>query len=384
MKEPTEKGQIVDIFPHYGSNFSPMRHLALPVLCGLIGILVAIVVGNIPYNYTSIALSTFLITFIIAHVVWFYHVIQSLCQDLKKFIGIPKAPSPSLSPSFEDEHAHDVMVEAKFFQLSLDQLNAPSPPYIQVQSIQDNKTQLLQTESLVPLLRNNQIEILTEPIVNLPQKRLTFFSCIPCATIENGILINLDTLLMSSSHLSFNQAIDRIVLFQTLQFIRRHHITLPNHRFACYLSPTIYKDHQCLEEVFNFLHKSHFPFHALIFYIPLNVSEPIVNHLSQLNHYDVRLIGKWQDKPLPENLEELLIPHVDFIMLPYDKIFAWLKGQPRRQSLGALHQILKSAPQIIISRVNREQELYHHLPLPFDYACGNAFGLPKPFYHIQV
>lgn len=384
MKGPIEKGQIVDTSPHYSSDPSLTRHLAPPALCGLAGILIAIAVGNIPHSYASIALSTFLITFIIAHVVWFYYVIQSLRQDLKKSIGTPKVPSPSSSSSFEEENAHDVMVEARFFQLSLDRLNTPFPPYIQAHSIQDDKIQLLQTESLVPLLRDNQIEILTEPIVNLPQKRLTFFSCLPCATIENGVFINLNTLSISSSHLPFSQAIDRMILFQTLQFIRRHHMTHPNHGFACYLSPTIYKDHQCLEEVCNFLHKSHFPFHALIFHVPLDISEPVVNHLSQLNHYGVRFIGRWQDTPLPGNLEELLIPPMDFIMLPYDKIFAWLKGQPRRQSLGVLHQILESAPQMIVSHVDQEQALYHHLPLPFDYASGNAFGLPKPFYHIQV
>jgi|GEM_PF-2653437 len=384
MKGPIEKGQIVDIFPHHASDPSPIHHLVPPVLCGLVGILVAIAVGNIPHSYASIALSAFLIMFIITHVSWSYQVIQSLRHDLKKSVEAPKVSPPPLSTSFEEEHTHNVMVEAKFFQLSLDRLSIPFPPYIQAHSMRDNTIQLLQTESLVPLLRDNQIEILTEPIVNLPQKRLTFFSCIPCATIENGMLINLNTLSVPSSHLSFKQAIDRMILFQTLQFIRRHHATHPNHGFACYLSATIYKDHQCIEEICDFLHKSHFPFHALIFDVPFDVSEPIVKYLSQLNHYGARLIGKWQDKPLPENLEELSIPHVDFIMLPYDKIFAWLKGQPRRQSLKSLHQILESAPQMIVSHVGQEQEFYHHLPLPFDYASGNAFGLPKPFYHIQV
>lgn len=360
-----------------------MRRLVPPMLCGLIGILIAIIVGHIPHSYSSIVLSAFLITFIISHVFWFHNVIQSLRQDLKRSVEAPKVP-PLSTISFEEEHTHDVMVEASFFQSSLDRLNIPFPPYIQAHCIQDNKTQLLQTESLVVLLRDNQVEILAEPIVNLPQKRLMFFSCIPCVTIENGMLIKLNTLSVVSSHLSFNQAIDRMILFQTLQFIRRHHVTHPNHGFVCYLPPTIYKDHQCLEEICEFLHKSHFPFQALIFDIPLDISEPIFKHLSQLNHYGVRFIGKWQEKPLPESLEGLLVPSMDFIMLPYYEMFSWLKGQPRRQSLESLHQVLERAPQIIISHVDQEQELYHNLPLPFDYASGNAFGLPKPFYHIQV
>jgi hypothetical protein len=362
-----------------------IRRLAPPLLCELIGILAAIGVGYIPRSYSSVMLSVFLIIFIIAHTFWFHTVIQSLRQDLKKSVETSKGPSSLPSAiSFEDQHTHDVMAEASFFQLSLDRLNIPAASYIQAHCIQDDKPQLLQTESLVPLLRDNQIEILTEPIVNLPQKRLMFFFCIPCVTVDNGMLINLNTLSVASSHLSFNQAVDRMVLFQTLQFIRRHHVTHPNHGFVCYLSPTIYKDHECLEEICDFLHKSHFPFQALIFDIPLDIAEPVFKHLSQLNHYGVRFMGKWQEKPLPENLEGLLAPSMDFIMLPYYKIFSWLKGQPRRQSLEFLQQALESASQIIISHVSQEQELYHNLPLPFNYASGNAFGLPKPFYHIQI
>jgi hypothetical protein len=366
--------------PLSGSSPS-IRHLAPPIFCGLIGIFVTIGIGHIPHSYSSLVLSAFLIVFIIAHTFWFHNVVQSLRQDLQKSAEISEPPSSS---AFEEEHTRDVMVEASFFQLSLDRLHIPFPPYSQAHCIQDSKTQILQTEGLVPLLRENQIEILTEPIVNLPQKRLMFFSCTPCVTLENGMLINLSTLSISSSHLSFNQAIDRMILFQTLQFIRRHHATHPNHGFVCHLSPAIYKDHQCLEEICEFLHKSHFPFQALIFNVPLDIAEPIFKRLSQLNHYGVRFIGKWQEKPLPENLKELLAPPVDFIMLSYCELVSWLKGQPRRQKLESLHQILESTPQIIISHVNQEQELYHNLPLPFDYASGSAFGLPKPFYHIQV
>jgi hypothetical protein len=366
--------------PPSGSSPS-IRRLAPPIFFGLIGILVTIGIGYIPHSYSSLVLSAFLIVFIIAHTFWFHNVVQSLRQDLKKSVEISEPLSPI---AFEEEHTHDIMVEASFFQLSLDRLQIPFPPYIQAHCIQDNKTQILQTDGLVPLLRENQIEILTEPIVNLPQKRLMFFSCIPCVTLENGMLINLSTLSISSSHVSFNQAIDRMILFQTLQFIRRHHATHPNHGFVCYLSPTIYKDYQCLEEICDFLHKSHFPLQALIFNVPLDIAEPIFRRLSHLNHYGLRFIGKWQEKPLPENLEELLIPPVDFIMLSYYEVVSWLKGQPRRQKLESLHQLLGSTPQIIISHVDQEQELYHNLPLPFDYASGSAFGLSKPFYHIQV
>jgi EAL domain-containing protein (putative c-di-GMP-specific phosphodiesterase class I) len=362
-----------------------MRRLGPPICCGLIGILITIVIGNIPHSYSSFLFSGFLITFIMAHVLWFHKIIQSLRQDLKRATEPSRvvSPHPSLAPLGE-EQTHELLIEAAFFQLLREGLAIDHPPHIQARSLQDNKAHLIQTNSLIALLKENQLEILAQPIVNLPQKRLTFFSCIPCVTMENGMLINLNTLRESSNNVASNQAIDRMILFQTLQFVRRHHATHPYHGFICSLPGTIYKDHHFLEEMGNYLHKSHFPFQSLILEVPLDIQEAVFTNLLQLGRYGVRFIGKWQNKALPKNLAELVIPSVDFIMLPYGELSGWQKSQPRRQSIESLQQILEISPQIIISDVHQEQELYHNLPLPFDYALGDAFGIAKPFYHIQV
>ena len=232
-------------------------------------------------------------------------------------------------------------------------------------------------------MSENQLEILVQPIVNLPQKRVAFYECIPCVTLDNGMIINLNTYSGTSKNLPSNQAIEKMILFQTLQFVRRHHVTHPNHGFVCTLSPTLYKDIHALEEFFEFLHKTHFPFHGLIFEVPLDISASQLQHLLPLKNYGVRIMGKWTDTDLPTNLTELPSPPVDFIVLPYSKLSAWLNKQPRRKGLESLSQILEITPMTIISHVEKEQDLYHRLPVTFDFAIGSAFGLTKPFYHIQ-
>jgi hypothetical protein len=349
--------------------------------------------GNIPHDYSTIFMLVFLLIFIVAHVIWLHKVIQTLRQDLKtsrqdlKISPDSSRFTPHPSPHFtssEDEHNRDVLVEATFFQLLRDHLNIAHSPHIQAQCLQDNKTHLIQTSGLIPLLKDNQLEILAQPIVSLPQKRLSFFQCVPCVTVENGMVINLNTISGFPNHLSSHQAIERMILFQTLQFVRRHHKTHPNHGFVCTLSPTLYKNLQCIEEIGDFLHQSHFPFQALIFEVPLDISDSLFTNLAQLKSYGVRFIGKWQNKDLPKILTELPIRSVDFVMLPYFELSGWLKKQPRRQSLESLQQILELIPQTIVSDVDKEQDLYHYLPVPFDFASGDAFGLVKPFYHIQV
>lgn len=365
---------------------SSLRRLVPPVFCGLVGIFVTILVGNIPHSYLSLVMLAVLMIFIVAHVIWLHKVIQTLRQDFKvapetsRFI--PPASSHFTYP--EEEQNHDVLVEATFFQLLRDHLNIVHTPHIQAKSLQDNKTHLIQTNGLIPLLKDNQLEILTQPIVSLPQKRLSFFYCVPCVTVENGMVINLNTLSVMPNYSLSHQAIERMILFQTLQFVRHHHKTHPNHAFVCTLSPILYKDHACLEEIGEFLHQSHFPFQALIFEVPLDMSDSLFNKLAQLKHYGARFIGKWENKDLPKNLMELPVRTIDFLNLPYIELSTWLKKQPRRRSLECLQQILELSPQTIISNVDKEQDLYHYLPVPFDFAAGDAFGLVKPFYHIQV
>jgi EAL domain-containing protein (putative c-di-GMP-specific phosphodiesterase class I) len=367
-------------------ELSPLRRLGPPILCGLIGIFITIVIGNIPHNYSYFALGVTLIIFIVAHVLWFHKVIQSLRQDLQKTSDRPKtSPSSHISSRESDlESTHEILIEATFFQLLIEGLNLEHPPHLQALSLQDNKTHLIQTEGLVTLLREKQLEILTEPIVTLPQKRLTFFSCIPCVTVENGMIINLNTLAGSTNNLAFLQSIERMILFQTLQFVRLHHATHPTHGFVCSLPPSIYKDQMCLEEFIDFLQNSHFPYSGLIFEIPLNKPAASFHKLIKLSQHGVRFIGKWQDETLPENLADLALQSLDFIKLPYGDVSTWLRRQPRRRSLESLQQILEISPQVIISDVDQEQDLYHKLPLAFDYASGHAFGVPKSLYHIQV
>lgn len=365
---------------------SAMRRLGPPILCGLVGIFITIVIGNIPHNYSIFALGVSLVIFIVAHLIWFHKVIQSLRDDFHKSEGRPKIPSLALGSQrgLDEDQTHEILIEATFFQLLRERLNGEHPPHIEALSLQDNKKHLIQTSSLVTLLRENQLEILAEPIVTLPQKRVTFFSCLPCATIENGMLINMNTVSGTAKYLSFFHALDRMTLFLTLQFVRRHHATHPTHGFICSLPPSIYEDRASLEEFCDFLHNSHFPIAGMIFEIPLNIPKNAFNNLSRLTDYGVRFIGKWQGKVLPDNLTDINIPSVDFIRFPFSDVLMWINRHPRRQSLASLQQALEFSPQVIISGVDQEQDFHHKLPLPFDYGSGQAFGVPKPLCHIQV
>lgn len=375
----------MDILTQKNKVLSVIRRFALPIGCGLAGIILMFFIDFLPRENASLIILIFLTFVILTHIIWFHRVIQTFRQELKMSTESKRFKAPT-SPQIaaQDEHKHDALIEATFFQLLRDHLNTEHTPHIQAKCLQDNKTHLIQTNGIIPLLKENQLEILTQPIVSLPQKRLSFFYCAPCVTLENGMIIDLNTMSAPAKYMLSIQAIERMILFQTLQFIRRHHNSHLNYAFICPLSHNLYNDLHCLEEITEFLHKSHFPFQSLIFEIPLEITEPHFNNLKQLRNYGVRFIGTWQNKELPPELIDLPLPAVDYIMMSYLEVAAWLKKQPRRQNSISMQQILELPPQTIIIHVDKEQDLYQNLPVPFDFAAGNAFGLAKPIYHIQI
>jgi hypothetical protein len=358
---------------------SLVRRLIPPISYGVVGIFITMMIARIPHSFSSVLLSSVLILFIVTHIAWLHKVIQPLRHDLKK----PDSSPPPKSPQ-EENHTHDVSIEARFFQQLQERLNVTHQPYVQAQSLQDDKTHLIHANGLVPLLKENHLEVLVQPIVNLPQKRLAFFACIPCIPVGNSMLVKLNTHVDPTNTIPPSPAIDKMVLFQTLQFIRRHHTATPNHAFICPIPSSILKDRHFIEELTDFLYQTRFPFSALIFEVPLVIADPIFHNFSLFKQYGARLVGKWEGKELSPNLTEMTGSSVDFIMLPYSRLLTWLKKKPRRQSLASLRYTIDIAPQIIISQVEKEQDFYGHFPLPFDFGTGNAFGLPKPLHHIQV
>lgn len=353
------------------NNLKPFWFLIFSLLCCLITFIMVVTMDDLDDHLTFL-LSLFFAIFMITHALWLHKFIQSFRRDFHK-----------KEISSERVEAHDTIINMPFFQELSKQLSIYPSLHMEAQSFQSNQTHLLLSNQLLPLLRDELIEILTEPIVSLPQKRLAFFSCMPVLTVHENLTINLLTLKNLSHNLLWQNAFDMMVLFQTLQFIRRQGETHPNHGFICHLPSTVYKDIECFHEIIKFLLKSHFPFHSLIFLIPIEHTHNLLHHFPQKNPYGIRFISIWQDHTSFLTASELAKLPVDFIMLSYPQLSLWAKQKTRAQGRQTLDQILNGTSQIIISQVSQEQELYTQFPLSFDYASGNAFGLAKPFYHFQ-
>ena len=367
---------------------SLVARIVSPILFGITGVVVGLIVANIPHGYVSVALGGLFVLCLIAQGIWLNQIIQSLRRDVKPPVAVQKPVLPTSLPTipFVEEHPNIDLAEAKFLSILQNRLEGSHPLHVEAKCLQNLKTHLIHTNGLLLLLKDHQLEILSEPVVTLPQKRLSFLSCIPATTLPNGDLVNLNTIEAGPAGETkvFHQTIDMMFLFQILQFIRHHYKSYPSYRFICRLAPSIYQDSLCLDEIFSFLHKSHFPFQGLIFEVDLEELGASLSDLTCLNRYGIRLMGTWQNKPLPKKLNSLVWPNIDFIALSYGDLVAWIKQWPRRQGLDALKGILDWPSQIIVSNVPQEQDLYQDLPISFDFAAGPAFGIPKPFSQIQV
>jgi len=372
--------------PPFTQESSPLRRLTLPFLYGLVGIGITLAIDKIHSINSALLLSSFLAIFIITHIWWCQKIVQSERQKFKKIENTAPSESSSLDAFkvFKEERSQDLLVGETFLKKAINQLAIPHPLHFQASSLQEPKTHLLQTKGLVSLLQDNQLETFVQTIVNLPQKRLAFLSCIPCLTVGSGITINLNTLAAVSSNVPSTQAFDWMILCHILQFVRHNHMINPHYGFMGRLPVTVYEDKACFEDLWAFLCQTHFPFQSLIFEVPLDIPESTFANFLPLQQAGVRFIGNAEDNPPLVSLTNWSYPPVDFVKLSYGKIMKWLCQQPRRHGLASLQQMLEICPPFIISQIPQEQEFYRNLPLTFDYGAGRAFGVVKPFSHIQL
>ena len=365
-------------------NAQLLKYFLAFVAFGLGGIFMALVKGNFLPDYLFFFLSVFIVIFLSGQSLWLHKRMQAIRSDIGKMavaMPLPDSPSPvSASGAFSP----DASGVPASLPLYLEGLDIPHSPHMAAQGIDDPKPWLFETGTLLACLKNDTLEMLVQPVVSLPQKRVAFFQCIPSMAVEHGIRVNLAALAGKPRNLLSGKAIDKVILIKTLQFIQHCQAAHPTHIFICHLPATLYKDHQAVSEIYNFIHQSRFCVQNLVFEISLSVPAPALHYLSAHLQAGIRLLGKWQDKPLPENLEELSPAHLDFMAISYPGLRDWVKKKPRRLGLELLSQTLETVCPLIICNVSGEQEFHENLPLAFDYASGAAFGLPKPLPQMRL
>lgn len=230
-------------------------------------------------------------------------------------------------------------------------------------------------------IKHDRIEMLLQPIVSLPQKKPRFFECYSRVRTQDGTILLPSHYLDIATEESLIRYIDNTLLFRSIQVIRhglRKKIHVP---VFCNLSIATLQDTFFVESFVDFIRSHPELAHYIIFEMNagrfLANREAIQKHLGELHDFGCFFsLDGIQDIDL--DLFTLGKQHIRFIKLDTPFLLKFTHLESEFQRLLALKEQADEANiNLILSKVETDQELLNLSDLHLDFAQGYLFGEPK-------
>ncbi len=230
-------------------------------------------------------------------------------------------------------------------------------------------------ESVREALRKDQVDLVLQPIVSLPQRKRRFYECFSRLRTVNGELILPDQYIPIAERAKHITAIDNMLLFRCVQLIRRIHRKSQNVDFFCNLSPHTLSDTDFFGDFLDFLDSNQDLAGHLVFEFAQadfdRWSEAGAGLLQRLSRLGCRIsLDQVQDVELdPEMLAQR---HVSFVKVEVNLL---LKTLVRRPYL--LQSLRRREIDVIVEKVEDEERLIGVLDYEIDFGQGYLFGEPR-------
>jgi cyclic-di-GMP phosphodiesterase, flagellum assembly factor TipF len=230
-------------------------------------------------------------------------------------------------------------------------------------------------ETVREALRKDQVDLVLQPIVSLPQRKRRFYECFSRLRTANGELILPDQYIPIAERAKHITAIDNMLLFRCVQLIRRIHRKSQNVDFFCNLSPHTLSDTDFFSDFVDFLVTNQDLAGHLVFEFAQadfeRWSEAGAGLLRRLSQLGCRIsIDQVQDVDLDPDL--LAKRQVSFVKIEVNLL---LKTLVRRPYL--LQSLRRREIDVIVEKVEDEQRLIGVLDYEIDFGQGYLFGEPR-------
>ncbi len=230
-------------------------------------------------------------------------------------------------------------------------------------------------ETVREALRKDQVDLVLQPIVSLPQRKRRFYECFSRLRTANGELILPDQYIPIAERAKHITAIDNMLLFRCVQLIRRIHRKSQNVDFFCNLSPHTLSDTDFFSDFVDFLVTNQDLAGHLVFEFAQadfeRWSEAGAGLLRRLSQLGCRIsLDQVQDVELNPGL--LAQRQVSFVKIEVNLL---LKTLARRPYL--LQSLRRREIDVIVEKVEDEERLIGVLDYEIDFGQGYLFGEPR-------
>ena len=230
-------------------------------------------------------------------------------------------------------------------------------------------------ETVRAALRNDQVDLVLQPIVSLPQRKRRFYECFSRLRTQDGTMILPEQYIALAERDKHITAIDNMLLFRCVQLIRKIHRKNQNLDFFCNISPYTLGDTDFFKDFLDFLDTNQelaghlvFEFSQADFARWSRAGAGLLERLAQLGCR----ISLDQVRDVELDPDELAARRVSFV-----KVEAKLLLEALGQRGDLLRALRRREIDLIVEKVEDEARLLELLDYEVDFGQGYLFGEPR-------
>ena len=230
-------------------------------------------------------------------------------------------------------------------------------------------------------LSENRVDIYLQPVVGLPQRKPVYYETFSRLRDAGGALLEPAQYIGAAESTGLITAIDNNLLFRCVQLVRKSQRRRLNFGFFCNISHFTLKDTSFFPEFIEFMQQNTGLAENLIF-------EFAHSDLATHDRYITRNLGQLGDlgfrfsvdrvEEIDLDVEELITRDVSFIKIGANATLKALRDSDVSLQFYRVKRALERAGiQLIVEKIEEEEQLVELLDYGIDFGQGYLFGTPR-------
>jgi len=290
------------------------------------------------------------------------------------------------------EHYGDIVAEVRTLETLVRQIsenpegNAALPFKLAVDAVAaPTVSEDLEGEKLLDTIRDaldgNRVDVYLQPVVSLPQRKPSYYETYSRLRDANGALLEPSKYIAVAESAELVTAIDNNLLFRCVQLVRKSQRRKLNFAFFCNISKYTLEDTSFFPEFIEFMQDNTELAENLIFEFGhadlLAQDRYITSNLGQLGELGFRFsVDRVEDLNL--DVDELISRRVSFVKVGATTALNTLENSDEAlQFYRIKHALERAGIELIVEKIEKEEQLVDLLDYGINYGQGYLFGTPR-------
>ncbi len=281
----------------------------------------------------------------------------------------PRSLDPETVPSASGS-------EVRMLQDVVDALvSEPEPLSIEEDLTDDTVLRLLRDA-----VRKDRIEVFTQPIVSLPQRRALYVELLSRIRMPDDRHLPADRYIDIARREGLVDACDNLLLLRAIQLMRDTRDRLPNLGFFCNIAGSTLRDQDFMQEMLTFLDENADLARRLVLELEatdlLAEDAQVATAIDRLVDMGVRMsVDRIGDTAV--DIERLIARRVSFVKMKAPLLLDLLETEGEDEVSSLVGRLRKAGIEMVAERIESERVLVELLDFDIELGQGFLFGEPQ-------